>query len=117
MPSGGAVDHFELFVNGSRAAMCKPGGTLTLDTTLLPDGYQELRIVAVEAWLIQSQGRVVLPVITNNHGRKIEAKVAAVGPVRTDNPLVIKVDSPGSIGISVLQNSRIVGRLAGEKGR
>jgi hypothetical protein len=117
VPYGGAVDHFELFVNGSRAALCRPGGTLTLDTTLLPDGYQELRVVAVEASPIQSQGRAFLPVITDNHGRKIAAKVAATGPVRPDKPLLIDVDSPGSIGVSILQNSRVVGRLAGEKGQ
>ena len=116
-PSGQKIDHFELFVNGSRAAISKPDGTLTLDTTLLPDGYQELRVVAVEAGLIQSQGRAIVPIITDNHGRKIESKLVSQGVIRTDNPLVIDVDSPGSIGVSVLQNSRIVGRLAGEKGQ
>jgi hypothetical protein len=115
--SGQKIDHFELFVNGSRAALCKPGGTLTLDTTLLPDGYHDLRVVAVEAGLIQSQGHVILPVITDNYGRKIEAKVASKGGIRSDNPLIIDVNSPGSVGVSVLQNSRVVGRLAGEKGQ
>jgi hypothetical protein len=116
-PSGREIDHFELFVNGSRASLCKPGGTLTLDTALLPDGYHELRVVAVEAGLIQSQGRAILPVITDNHGRKIQVKAASKGVIRPDNPLIIDVDSPGSIGVSVLENSRIVGRLAGEKGQ
>jgi hypothetical protein len=116
-PSGRGIDHFELFVNGSRAGLCKPGSTLSLDTALLPDGYHELRVVAVESGLIQSQGRAVLPVISDNHGRKIEAKVVSKGVIRPDNPLIIEVNSPGSIGVSVLQNSRIVGRLAGEQGQ
>jgi hypothetical protein len=116
-PSGRGIDHFELFVNGSRATQCKPGGKLTLDTALLPDGYQELRVVAVEAGLIQSQGRIILPIITENHGRTIEAKLVSEGTIRPDNPALIDVDSPGSVGISVLQNSRIVGRIAGEKGQ
>lgn len=115
-PSGQGIDHFELFVNGSRASLCKPGGKLTLDTRLLPDGYHELRVVAVETGLIQSQGRAILPVITDNHGRKIEVKLASQGVIQPDNPLIIEVNSPDSIGVSVLQNSRIVGRLAGEKG-
>ena len=114
---GREIDHFELFVNGSRAGLCKPGGTLALDTGLLPDGYHELRVVAVEAGLIQSQGRAILPIITNNYGRRIVVKVASQGAIRPGNPLVIEADSPGSIGISVVQNSRIVGRLAGEKGQ
>ena len=115
--SGHGIDHFELFINGSRAAVCKPGGLLTLDTTLLPDGYQELRVVAVEADLIQSQGRAILSIITDNYGRKIEAKLASQGVIRADNPLIIDVNSPGSIGVSILQNSRLVGRVAGEKGQ
>jgi hypothetical protein len=114
--SGKEVDHFELFVNGSRAGMCKPGGTLNLDTSLLPDGYHELRVVAVEAGLIQSQGRLILPVIIDNYGRKIEVKIVSQGTIRPDNPLVLQIDSPGSVGISVVQNSRIVARLTGEKG-
>ena len=113
---GREVDHFELFVNGSRAGICKPDGTLSLDTGLLPDGYHELRVVAVEAGLIQSQGRAIVPIMTDNYGRKIEVKIVSQGPVRPGNPLVIQAESPGSIGISVVQNSRIVGRLAGEKG-
>jgi len=116
-PPGQGIDHFELFVNGSRAAVCKPGGTLALDTALLPDGYQELRVVAVEAGLIQSQGRAIVPVITDNYGRKIEVKAESKGVIGPDNPLIINVNSPGSIAVSVLQNSRIVGRVAGEKGQ
>ncbi|MGA2798085.1 MAG: hypothetical protein ABSE63_10925 [Thermoguttaceae bacterium] len=116
-PSGREIDHFELFVNGSRASLCKPGGVLTLDTALLPDGYHELRVVAVEAGLIQSQGRAILPVITDNHGRKIQVKTTSKGVISPDNPLIIDVDSPGSAGIGVLENSRIVGRLAGAKGQ
>jgi hypothetical protein len=117
MPSGKGIDHFELFVNGSRASLCQPGGTLTLDTTLLPDGCHELRVVAVESGLIQSQGREILPVIVDNHGRKISAKVLSEGVIRPDNPLIIEVDSPGSIGAVALQNSRVAGRLTGEKGQ
>ncbi len=116
-PSGQKIDHFELFVNGSRATHCKPGETLTLDTTLLPDGNHELRVVAVEAGLIQSQGRVIIPIVTDNHERKIAVNVASPGVIRPDNPLLINVNSPGSSSFSVLQNSRIVGRLSGEKGQ
>ena len=83
---GHGIDHFELFVNGSRAAMCKPDDVLTLDTTLLPDGYQELRVVAVESGLIQSQGREILSIITENHGRKIDAKLVSQDVIRPDNP-------------------------------
>jgi hypothetical protein len=111
------IDHFELFVNGSRAGLCKPGENLTLDTSLLPDGYHELRVVAIEGGLIQSQGRAIVPVITDNYGRKIQVKIASKGVVRPDSPLILDVDSPGSTSVCFLQNSRATGKINGEKGQ
>jgi hypothetical protein len=111
------VDHFELFVDELRSAACGPEGTLELDTAPLADGFHELRIVAVEAGLIRSQGRQIVPITTANHGRSIEASVAPQGHVRPDKPLVVTAKSPGSMGIAVLHNSHLVGRITGESGR
>ncbi|MCC6125989.1 MAG: hypothetical protein IT426_13570 [Pirellulales bacterium] len=116
MPRGGSIDRFELFVNGSRAAQCKPGETLKLDTAVLPDGYQELRVVAVESGIIQSQGRAIHHIVTENHGRKIEALKVPRGPFKPGDTLRLEVKSPGSIGVAVVQNGRSVGRAAGEEG-
>jgi hypothetical protein len=116
VPRGGSIDHFELFVNGSRAAQCKPGETLKLDTAVLPDGYQELRVVAVESGKIQSQGRAIRHIVTENHGRKIEVLQAPHGPLKPGDAIRLEVKSPGSIGVAVVQNGRSVGRVAGEEG-
>ena len=75
VPGGGSVERFELFVDGLLTAGCPAGGTIELDTTRLADGYHELRIVAIEAGLIQSQGRRIVTVITANHGRKIALRL------------------------------------------
>jgi hypothetical protein len=116
VPHGGKIDRFELFVNGARAAQCKPGETLKLDTTLVPDGFQEIRIVAVENSAIQSQGRAIYSIVTENYGRKIEVSAEPNGTLKNGDMLKIKVKSPGSLGIGIMQNSRIVGRIAGEEG-
>jgi hypothetical protein len=116
LPKGGSIERFELFVNGSRAAQCKSGETLKLDTTLLPDGFQELRIVAVENSLIQSQGRAIYNVNTNNYGRKIEVFADPHDVLKSGDKLKLNVKSPGSVGVCIMQNSRIVGRIAGEEG-
>jgi hypothetical protein len=116
VPKEGEVDHFELFVNGSRAAQCKPGEDLKLDTTLLPDGFQELRIVAVEDGPIQSQGRAYLRVTTDNYERKIQVLSEPHSILKRGDVLKLNVKSPGSMGVAVLQNSRIVGRIGGEEG-
>jgi hypothetical protein len=116
-PGGGTADHFELFVNGSRAVRCKPGETLSLDTRLLPDGWNELRVVAVESGPIQTQGRAIFAVQTENYGRKIAVKRLLEGAVAPGRPLSLEVASPGSTGVVVIQNSRLVGRVGGGQGK
>jgi len=111
------ADHFELFVDELRSAACGPEGTLDLDTAPLADGFHELRVVAVEAGLIRSQGRQIVPITTANHGRSIEASAAPQGSVRPERPLVVTAKSPGAMGIAVLHNSHLVGRISGESGR
>ncbi len=113
----GKTEIFELVVDGRRMAKCKPGGTLALDTTRLADGHHELRVVAVGPAPIESQGRRIIPIRLDNHGRTIEASLASKGPLRPDMPVIIDARSPGSIGIVAIQGSRIVGRIAGQEGR
>ena len=117
IPGGSKVDHFELFIDGWRRTACGPGESLQLDTALLADGYHELRVVAVEAGPIQSQGRWIASIATANHGRKITASVSPTGTVRSGKPLVITADSPGSTSIAVLHNSRLLGTIAGQRGQ
>ena len=112
-----SVERFDLFVDGLRAAECKPGETLSLDTARLSDGHHELRVVAIGPAPIESQGRWIVPVKTENHGRTIEASLTNQAQPRADMPLSIAVRSPGSMGILVLQGSRVVGRLTGEAGQ
>jgi hypothetical protein len=111
------VDVFELFLDGRRMAVCKSGGTLTLDSTELADGHHELRVVAVGPAPIESQGRLIIPVELRNHDRTIEASLATEGRLRSNMPLRIAVRSPGSIGVLAVQGTRIVGRVVGPEGQ
>ena len=117
VPKGAAVDHFELFVDGLRAAETKPNEPIALSTVRLADGYHELRVVAVGAGPIETQGRRIIPITTANHGRKIEASVVTKPPLQADKPITIAAKSPGAIGILVIQGHRIVARIAGEQGQ
>jgi hypothetical protein len=116
IPDGSQVAHFELFVDGWLRAACRPGETLQIDTTLLADGYHELRVVAVQAGPIQSRGRWASWISTANYGREITASVAPSGTVGTDTPLVVTARCPGSTSIAVLHNSRLLGEIEGEGG-
>jgi hypothetical protein len=105
-----------LAVDGRYEAECRAAGTLVLDTTKFCDGYHELRVVAIGPSPIESQGRQIIPVRLNNRGRQIEASRAASGPQPLGKPVAIAVRSPGSIGIVVLQGTRVVAHIAGPEG-
>jgi len=111
------VGRFDLYVDGAHAAECKPGERLSFDTARLSDGCHEVRVVAVGPAPIESQGRWIATMKTENHGRTIEASLANPISPRADKPLTIAARSPGSAGILVLQGSRVVGRVAGEAGQ
>jgi hypothetical protein len=116
-PGESKADHFELFVDGATRAVCNPGETLALDTTRLADGYHELRVVAVESGPIETRGHRIVPVTTANYGRTIRMTVTPAGDVPLDQPIVVNVESPGSIGIGVMQNTRMLARITGESGQ
>ena len=109
-------DRFELFVNGIRMAACSGGGTLQWDTTQFGDGYYELRVVAIEAGPIESQGERVLHVSVNNQGRTID--LAASAPkVAEGQPLTVTALARGMDLIAVYQNSHLLGKITGAEGR
>src|SRR5262249_36956377 len=68
---GAAIARFELFIDGRRRAECAPGESLAVDTTALPDGYHELRVVAITADVTETQGRAIIPIEVQNHGHRL----------------------------------------------
>jgi hypothetical protein len=111
-----AARQFELFVDGVRTATCERGRTLALDTVTLPDGYHELRVVAIGPPPIETQGRRIIAIRTANHDRKIEASLVGQGPWRADRPLEIAVRSPGSLAVAAMHGTNVVGRTSSEEG-
>jgi uncharacterized protein (TIGR03790 family) len=113
---GHRVGSLELFTDGHIVARFAPGTSLDLDTTKLPDGYHELRIVAIDADQIETQGRMILPIFVNNHGAKIAFSVTPSPQASAGDKLRISLRQPGATAIIVRQNEREVARLKGESG-
>jgi hypothetical protein len=116
-PREAKVDHFELFVDDLRLAGCGPEGTIDLDTARLADGQHELRVVAFQSGPIRSQGRKIVPVIIANHGRTIEAAISPSGTVALSQRLTVTAKSPGAMGIAVMHNSHLLGKINGPSGQ
>ncbi|MCD4726753.1 MAG: hypothetical protein K8R46_03770, partial [Pirellulales bacterium] len=112
----GKVNHFELFVDGRRRGRCEPGGELVVETNEMTDGYHELRIVAVAAGPIHTQGCLLLPITCANHGRRIEVSHTPRQTVRVGRSLTIRARSPGAKRIDVWHHWRKVGTIQGPTG-
>jgi hypothetical protein len=117
LPQNQTVTAFQLFIDAQIVAVCKPGETLSFDTKKASDGYHELRVVAIGPEPIATQGRKVFSVTFDNHHRTIDASLTTKAPYHIDTPLEITAKSPGSVGMIVVQGSRVIAQLRGEEGK
>jgi hypothetical protein len=115
--SGGAseVDRYELYLDGERIATCASGGQLELDTSGRSDGSHELRVVGICSGTIETQGRVILPVTFNNHGRKMTF-TASADRIRLGQKIRLQAEAPGALEIYLYNNGRVLGKIKGDKG-
>ncbi len=110
-----AVDRFELFVDGVRVVHGGTGDQLPLDTTILADGHHELRVVAIDSSPVETQGRIVLPIATSNHGREL---VLSAEPTEVDlgGTVSLSVIGKGVETVTVFAGGRVLGRIDGPVG-
>jgi hypothetical protein len=111
------IAHFELFVDGVRFDKCKPGGTFSIDTTALPDGHHELRVVAVDATPIETQGREIVPVSVDNSGHKLALAASVPKTAKWGQKLFFTATCDGAASIVIAHNHRPLATVEGAKGR
>jgi uncharacterized protein (TIGR03790 family) len=110
-----AIAMFDLYVDGRLMGRDAANKSLELDTTGLPDGYHEMRIVGTVADAIETQGRAVMPFYTSNHAAALDVKVTPLS-ASNDGKFHVTVRQPGANSITIRQNSRDVGSVQGEAG-
>lgn len=114
--SDGAVDHYELFVDGKRHSYCDPHASLELDTTPLVDGRHGLTVVAVAAGAIEVQSRCTVPVVVDNHADAVTLDLDAGQRLDWGGTLVVRASSHDAAAIAILHNARRVGIIQGATG-
>ena len=67
---------FSLFLDGRQIAACGDDERMRFDTTDLPDGHHELRIVAKSAYPTRLLTTEVIPVVFKNEGNALSATLA-----------------------------------------
>jgi hypothetical protein len=118
LPRDGTVDRFELYLDGIRLATTNAQEPFQLDTTKSSDGYHELRIVGIENSVIESQGRIVLPVQFNNYGKTIQFSASPEQRVRAGGSIKLTAKAPGVRGVTFFQydQSHPVAKFSGSEG-
>jgi hypothetical protein len=114
--AGHGVRRFEVFLDGRHTRRYGPAESVDFESEKLPDGYHELRVVAVMNTPVETRGRIILPFFVDNRGRKIECTSAPPHNVFPGQPLIITAKSPGSTEILLFHNRMSVGRIDGEQG-
>jgi hypothetical protein len=109
---GPVVDRFEYFIDGVRAGQCSAGERHLLDTKKLSDGYHDLRVVGISSSTVETQGRLIIPIKTANHGRSLALGVHP-DTVKSDGTVRVSVAGKGLEGVVIFCNGRVIGRTAG----
>lgn len=65
----GAIAGFDLLVGGVLHGQANPGESLLLDTTALPDGPNDVRVIAYETGTVRNQGRFLGTLNVSNSGK------------------------------------------------
>ena len=101
-----------LYLDGRLVQQTPVVSEIELDTRNLQDGYHELRFVAIANDLVQTTGRVVLPLEVSNRGDSVELQAEQTEYRDTDN---IKVTAKATTGesIELRHNGRTLMKKAG----
>lgn len=110
------IARYELFLNGQRRALCRPGQSFNVDTREFPDGFHEVRLVAVAADDIETQAGAVSGFVVDHHGHKITLEPATT-TIAWDQPLRLNASLAGATRISLFENQRELAAIDGERGR
>ncbi len=107
---GASVDKYEVFFDGRRRQTARAGQSMTFDSQAMPDGYHELRVVALMNDRVQTRGRAIIPIIVANRDRHISVKMQETREVPFDAKVTLKIRSKGSTGLALFADRHFLGK-------
>jgi hypothetical protein len=110
------VDRFELYLDGRLSDTCRPEEQFRLDTSTIADGYHEVRVVAIDATPVETQHRLVVPLVVNNRGRRVTLAAPGGEQVRWDQPVVVDASAAGADVIGIFHNGRRLATIERDRG-
>lgn len=110
-PSTTIASH-DLYVDSQYISSVSNGNSFSLNTTTLPDGVHDVRVVSYDNSAIKTQGRWVGQITTNNasHTATLQVVTPVPAPHDRNTLFVANVNSTGGTlsEIRLLQNGRVV---------
>ena len=107
------VSVVEIYMDGKLVNRAQNLEGLKFDSALLPDGYHELRIVAVAANLLQTTGGKIFPLLVNNKEQQVNVTLKSRSYKESDT-VTVKVESNYGQRIVLKQNYRELGSADGQ---
>lgn len=106
---GASIAQLELLINGARVASAFPGDTLTIDTTMLADGWNDIRILAIDNTPMNNVGRWVGALHVQNEFVPIDVIVTPEsGDLSTPFQFQVNSLGVGAREVSLRQGGRVV---------
>lgn len=116
LAGGGEIDRFQLFSDGRLIDTVRAGERLTWDTSAEADGYHQLRVVAIAAGALETQGRAMVNVQVDNKQSSAQVSTVPADKVRWDETLTVRAKAAGMKQIYIVHNGRPLGMISGEEG-
>lgn len=110
-PNGG-ITSVELYINGVYHSVTSPTGSFAIDTTGLPDGFHDLRVVAYDNSVSRIMGRWSGALEVANESRSTNLSVTRTSGNLTDE-YPVTVSASGATEVRALVNGRVVGAASG----
>ena len=105
----------ELYIDGSLKRRDGSLEPIKFDTSLLSDGYHEIRVVFVAANQIETSSRSIVPIIVNNNQQSCQ--LTATNPAcGVDDMIDLSVVAEGATQIRILQHEKLLETIDGAEG-
>ena len=110
------VSHLEIYMDGKLVGRVPIMDGVKFDSTKLPDGYHEMRIVAVAANLLTTTGGKIFPLLVNNKEQQVNVTLDSKSYKESDT-ITVQVDSNYGQRIVLKQNFRELGTADGQNAK
>ncbi len=94
-----AIGSIEVFIDGVRVMVAPPSSPIQINSRELPDGYHELRVVAIKNDLIATQSRKIMPILIDNNGERVSISLKSKSVGVSDNIVVQTEPRPEPVDI------------------